>query len=266
MGNHHYLSFGKMDHIRLLTLRRPEVMNALNRELTAELHSVLDELPSMFPLVRVLILTGEGRGFCSGADLARMASSSSENRRSGLPAGQRRRRTQELAPGLRSIPQPVVAAVNGAAIGAGLSLALASDIRIASESARFSSIFVKRGLVPDTAASATIAAIAGHAVAAEMSLSDLIYDASWALRNGLVSRIVPAEDLMVEAMEIANEIASNPPLAVRQTKRLMRSQSPDWHDAIQYEDAAAEPLRDTKDHKEAILSFVEKRPPKYTGA
>ena len=265
MGHYDYLSFEKRDFIGLLTLRRPEVMNALNRELTAEVHSVLDELPSMFPQVRVLVLTGEGRGFCSGADMSRMASSFSGNRTSPSPAGQRRRRTQELAPGLRSIPQPVVAAVNGAAIGAGLSVALACDIRIASETARFSSIFVKRGLVPDTAASATIAAIAGHAVAAEMSLTGLIYDASWALRHGLVSRIVPADDLMVEAMNIANEIASNPPLAVRQTKQLMRAQLPDWHDAIRHEDAAAEPLRSTSDHKEAVLAFVEKRLPKYTG-
>jgi enoyl-CoA hydratase/carnithine racemase len=265
MGIYRYLSFEKREHIGLLTLRRPEVMNALNREITAELHSALDELPAMFPMVRVLVLTGEGRGFCSGADLSRMGSSGSENRRSQPPGGGRRRRIQELALSLRSIPQPVVAAVNGAAAGAGLSLALACDIRIASESARFSSIFVKRGLVPDTAASTTIAAIAGHAVAAEMSLTGRIYDAQWALSNRLVSKVVPAGDLMDEAMDIANEIASNPPLAVRQTKKLLRAGSPDWHDTIQQEDTAADPLYGTRDQDEAVQAFLEKRRPEYTG-
>ena len=162
MKSYKNLSFSVSDHIGLLTFDRPEVMNALNRELTLELHEILDELPAKFPEIRVLVITGNGEAFCSGADLSRMGTSGSENRRSRDTTSKGRRRIQELAQAIRNIPQPVVAAINGAAVGAGLSIALATDIRIATYKARFSSIFVKRGLVPDTAASATIKAIAGH--------------------------------------------------------------------------------------------------------
>lgn len=265
MKNYKNLSFRVDDHIGLLTLDRPEVMNALNRELTLEFHELLDELPGKFPEIRVLVITGNGKAFCSGADLSRMGASGSENRRNRDRSDQSRRRIQELAPAIRNLPQPVVSAINGAAVGAGLSIALATDIRIATEKARFSAIFVKRGLVPDTAASATIKAIAGHGIAAEMSLTGKIYDAEWALSKGLVNEVVGATSLLDKCMEVAREIAANPPLAVRQTKQLLRVRMEDWHQIIADEDSAGEMLYDTEDQKEAVRAFLEKRKPKYIG-
>ena len=265
MKNYKNLSFRVDAHIGLLTLNRPEVMNALNRELTLEFHELLDELPGKFPEIRVLVITGNGKAFCSGADLSRMGASGSENRRNRDRSDQSRRRIQELAPAIRNLPQPVVSAINGAAVGAGLSIALATDIRIATEKARFSAIFVKRGLVPDTAASATIKAIAGHGIAAEMSLTGKIYDAEWALSKGLVNEVVGPAKLLDKCMEVAREIAANPPLAVRQTKQLLRVRMEDWHQIISDEDSAGEMLYDTEDQKEAVRAFLEKRKPKYMG-
>ena len=265
MKNYKNLSFRVDAHIGLLTLNRPEVMNALNRELTLEFHELLDELPGKFPEIRVLVITGNGKAFCSGADLSRMGASGSENRRNRDRSDQSRRRIQELAPAIRNLPQPVVSAINGAAVGAGLSIALATDIRIATEKARFSAIFVKRGLVPDTAASATIKAIAGHGIAAEMSLTGKIYDAEWALSKGLVNEVVGPASLLDKCMEVASEIAANPPLAVRQTKQLLRVRMEDWHQIISEEDSAGEMLYDTEDQKEAVRAFLEKRKPKYMG-
>ena len=265
MKNYKNLSFSVNDHIGFLTLDRPELMNALNRELTLEFHEILDELPGLFPEIRVLVITGNGSAFCSGADLSRMGSSGSENRRSKDKSTPGRRRIQELAPAIRNLPQPVIAAVNGAAVGAGLSIALASDIRIASEKSRFSAIFVKRGLVPDTAASATINAIAGHGIAAEMSLTGKIYDAESALSKGLENDVVAPSALLDECMRLAIEIAGNPPLAVRQTKQLLRVRMDDWNDIVSDEDSAGEMLYDTEDQKEAVRAFLEKRKPNYIG-
>ena len=267
MGKYENLSFEKINHTGVITLRRGSVMNALNREITLEFHSVLEALPEMFPEVRVVVITGEGRGFCSGADLSRMASGGSENRRiPGNGSGQTGMlRIQELAASIRSIPQPVIAAINGAAVGAGFSLALACDIRIASQDAKFSAIFVRRGLVPDTAASATLSEIAGHSVAAEMCLTGRIYDAEWAESHGLVSRIVESQFLMSEALEFADDISSNPPLAVKNTKQLLRSGYRDWVDSVADEDFYGSPLYDTYDQKEAVQAFLEKRSPVYKG-
>jgi len=263
MSDYRYISFCRESHTGVITLRRPQVMNALNKEITQELHQILEEIPSYFPDIRVIILTGEGRGFCSGADLSRMGTGGSENRRENSKNG--RKRIQELAQAFRDLPQPVIAAINGPAVGAGFSLAMASDIRIASESSRFSAIFVRRGLVPDTAASNTVVAVAGFAVAAEMSLTGSIYSSSWALSKGLVSKVVPDELLMPTAIEIAAIISANPPLAVRNTKKLLHVRTPDWSVIVENEDNMGSELYDTKDQKEAVAAFLEKRKPNYIG-
>ena len=252
------------DHTAVLTLCRPDVMNALDRRLTSELHGALVEVGNLFPEVRALILTGEGRGFCSGADLAEMGLSLSGDG-ARRPVVDRSLRIQGLASRIRGLPQPVIAAVNGAAVGAGLSLALASDIRIASEAARFSCIFVRRSLVPDTAASYTLAALAGQGVANEMALTGRIYNAEWALGAGLVSRVVAPEDLMEEARSFARDVAVNPPLAVRETKRLMWRHSPSWEEVVALEDEAAAPLSGTEDQRESVRAFLESRGPVFRG-
>jgi 2-(1,2-epoxy-1,2-dihydrophenyl)acetyl-CoA isomerase len=170
-----------------------------------------------------------------------------------------------VAPRLPLIPQPVIAAVNGVAAGAGLSIALASDVRVASDKARFSSIFIKRAGVPDNGASYLLPALAGMGVAAEMSLTGRIYDAQWAYRVGLVNMVVPADRLMEEAKSLAEEIASNPPLAVRATKQLLNGHVPKLQEVDRLEREANVPARDSEDRREAILSFLEKREPVYKG-
>ena len=256
-------------HVAVLTLNRPEKLNAFDRRLTSEFHAALDEVEAEFPETRVLVLTGEGRGFCSGADVSQQAEnlSPSGNRTAGL-------RERDVAftesiltvgPHVQRIPQPVVAAINGVAAGAGLSIALACDVRIASEQARFSSIFIKRSLVPDNGISYTLPAIAGMGLAREMALTGRIYYAQWAEQAGLVNMVVSADKLMEEAKTLAAEIASNPPLAIRATKQLMNSHIPDLYQVARLEDEANAPVIDTEDRREAVLSFIEKRQPGYTG-
>jgi 2-(1,2-epoxy-1,2-dihydrophenyl)acetyl-CoA isomerase len=263
------LNLERSGHIAILTLNRPEKLNALNQQLTQEFHAALDEVAGEFPDIRVLIITGAGRGFCSGADVGDQAEALSQPQNQGPPKYDTEAAFNEsilaLGPHVPQIPQPVIAAVNGVAAGAGLSIALASDIRVASDQARFSCIFVKRSLVPDNGASYFLPALAGMGVAAEMALTGRVYDAPWALQVGLVNTVVPAEQLMEQAKSLAQEIASNPPLAVRATKQLLTSQVSDLYRVARAEYEANEPFRYGEDRREAILSFLEKRQPVYKG-
>jgi 2-(1,2-epoxy-1,2-dihydrophenyl)acetyl-CoA isomerase len=246
-------------HIATITLSRPEKLNALNSRMTAELHAALDEL-SKENNVRVVILTGSGRGFCSGADvnelLEKPEAPSDNIRESSLNA---------LSYHIRRNQQPVIAAINGVAAGAGLAIALASDIRLASEEASFSCIFIKRSFVPDAGSSYTLQRLVGLGIAMEMALTGNIYDASWALEKGLVNRVVPADRLMEEAMELANIIASNPPLCVRSTREILYDNDEDLFGVLEKESASNIILGSSEDSIESVNSFLEKRPPVYRG-
>jgi 2-(1,2-epoxy-1,2-dihydrophenyl)acetyl-CoA isomerase len=250
------------DHVVTFTLNRPDSLNALDRELTLALYDALDEVEARFPDERVLVLTGNGRGFCSGADVHRLAA----GLRGEIPASRRNRPIVELGPRLRSVPQPIVAAVNGVAAGAGLALALASDIRIASTEARFTSVFVKRALVPDTGTTYTLERVVGPGVAAEMSLTGKVFGAKWAERVGLVNEVVEPARLLESALSIAREIAANPPVTIRETKRLMDQAAPDLNEIVRREAETNRRFADTHDRREAILAFVEKRTPVFTGS
>ncbi len=257
----------KTGHVAVLTLNRPEKLNAFDRQLSGEFHAALNEVEAGFPDIRALVLTGAGRGFCSGADVSILA----EDRPSGQESDQRDTHAKAvssviaLGPRLPQLPQPVIAAVNGVAAGAGLAIALASDIRVASDQARFSSVFIKRAMVPDNCASYFLPSLAGWGVAAEMALTGRIYDAQQALQMGLVNNVVPADRLMEEARTLAEEIASNPPLAVRSTKQLLISHMPDLARVARQEYAANAPSNGSEDKREAVMSFIEKRAPVYHG-
>ena len=229
----------------------------------------LDEVAAGFPDTRVLILTGEGRGFCSGADVSDFAEALSPltDRGSGQQESEAAFDESILpeGPHIQRIPQPGVAAINGVAAGAGLAIALACDIRISSEKGRFSAVFIKRSLVPDNGCSYLLPAVPGMGVALEMALTGRIYDAQWALQVGLVNMVVSADDLMDEAKVLSAEISSNPPLAVRATKQLTNSHLPDIYRIAQLEHAANGPSADSEDRREATLSFIEKRQPGYKG-
>ena len=256
----------RQGQVAVITLQRPDRLNAINRQMAQELHDVFDQLAGEFPETRVLIITGEGRGFCSGADVGDLAKRMAKGTDDDLgDAGQGPSITMRLAPHLRELPQPVIAAVNGVAAGAGLGIALSCDIRIASDSARFTSVFVKRSLMPDAGVSQILGALTGPGIAAEMALTGRVYDAQWALAKGLVNQVVPDGELMSQAESLAQEIAANPPLAVRATKELLNSHQPDLNLVIQAEHRANDAVRGTADQKEAVQAFLEKREPKFTG-
>tara|TARA_B110000263_G_C15162508_1_gene443062 strand:- start:35 stop:802 length:768 start_codon:yes stop_codon:yes gene_type:complete len=243
------------NHIATITLNRPSVLNALSANLTSELHQVLDKI-SINNNVWVVILTGSGRGFCSGADV-------SEWGKPDRPVPTRP--LVELGIHIRETPQPVIAAINGIAAGAGLTIAISSDIRIASSDARFSSIFVKRSIVLDTGASYLLPKLVGPGIASEMSLTGNVYDADWALRVGLVNKVVSPENLMLEVHVMAQDLLSNPPLAVQSIKKMMNSEDPDMNRIVKMEVQATALLRETKDSVEAVDAFKEKRSPIYRG-
>ena len=261
-----HIELQRRGHVAVITLQRPDRLNALNRQMGLELHEVLDLLAGEFPAVRAVVITGAGRGFCSGADVGDMPKRMAEAGAKGDNADDGPSITMRLAPHLREIPQPVIAAVNGVAAGAGLGIALACDIRIASDTARFTSVFVKRSLVPDAGVSQILSALAGPGIAAEMAFTGRIYDAQWALAKGLVNQVFPAEELMSQAESLAQEIAAKPPLAVKATKELFNSHYPDLNQVIMTEHRANDPVRGTADQTEAIQAFLEKREPKFTGA
>ena len=265
-GEYTVLKLERTGHVATITLNRPERLNALNTALSLDFHNALDEVADD-PDIRAVIITGAGRGFCSGADVGQMQNSLEGQgggpaplQRIGMPAG-----VSELTPHLRRIPQPVIAAVNGVAAGGGLGVVLASDIRIASEAARFSCVFIRRSLVPDSSVSYTLPRLVGMGVAMEMALTGNVYDAQWALEKGLVNRVVPAENLLDDAMELAQTIASNAPIVTRSTKKLLYRHETDLEEIYPVERASNGPSANSEDRKEAVRAFMEKRQPVFKG-
>jgi 2-(1,2-epoxy-1,2-dihydrophenyl)acetyl-CoA isomerase len=236
----------------------------LSETLTRELIEALEGLVGD-PEVRALVLTGEGRGFCSGADLGGMADE--------YRGGGRARPSDLLDEGYAKIvrlmveaPKPVIAAVNGVAAGAGLSLALACDLRVASEAATFSMAFVRIGLVPDSGASYFLPRIVGAAAALELSITGERIDAERALGMGLVSRVSAVDSLIADASALAAELAALPTKAIALTKELLRDASSlSLGEALALESRVQDAATQTEDHREGVLAFLDKRTPEFRG-
>ena len=257
---HEHILFDQAGHVACVTLSRPDKLNALTSRMAVDLHSVLEAIAADDD-IRAVILTGAGRGFCSGADVNELLAVGPDAEAAPPESG-----ITALSARIRQMPQPVIAAVNGVAAGAGLAIAIACDMRIASHDAGFSSIFVKRSLVPDAGASLLLPRLVGPGVAIEMALTGAVYDAQWALEKGLVCRVVPAERLMEEARALAGEVASNPPLAVRATRKLLyEGDDAALAAAMRRESEANDLLSATDDAREAVRAFLEKRLPVYRG-
>jgi len=215
--------------------------------------------------VRVIVITGAGKGFCSGGDVKAMH----ESKQSGTG----RPLIDKVAPlrdrvllAMRDAPQPIIAAVNGAAAGAGMNLALGCDIRIASTAARFGETFAKRGLHPDWGGTYFLPRLVGMAKACEMIFTGDMIDAQEALRLGIVSAVYPPEELMPAVRELAGKIAAGPPVAIRLAKRaLYHGESADLRSALEFETFAQNVCSETEDAREGIRAFVEKRPPQFQG-
>jgi enoyl-CoA hydratase/carnithine racemase len=250
-----------------LTLNDPERRNPISGPDMINALVAAIEAADRADNVSVVILTGAGASFSSGGDMNKMQPGA--GLRDPLPARtvtNYRRGIQRLPVLFQSIDVPIIAAVNGPAIGAGCDLACMCDIRIAAESARFAESFVKIGLVPGDGGAWLLPRVVGFAKAAELALTGATITASEALACGLVSRVVPDAELMATANQIADQIAANPPIAVRMTKRLLReAQGASLTNVLEMSSAMQALAHATADHDEAVQSFLEKRRPTFAG-
>src|SRR5499426_1707829 len=264
MTDYQSLIYEVKDAIATLTLNRPERLNALGGTLRDDLYDAVLRA-SEDADVRVIVVTGAGKGFCAGGDVKAM------NERKEQGGG--RSLEEKVAPGrdrtvlaLRDAPKPVIAAVNGAAAGAGMNLALACDIRLASTSAKFAQAFVKRGLHPDWGGTYFLPRLVGMAKACELIFTGEIIDAQEALRLGIVNAVYAPEELMPAARDLARRIAAGPPVAIRLAKRaLYHSEETDLRGALEFETFAQNVCSETEDAREGIRAFVEKRAPSFKG-
>jgi enoyl-CoA hydratase/carnithine racemase len=254
--------------IALVTLNQPEKRNPISGlEMIDALEAAMRALDADIG-VRAVILTGAGSAFSSGGDINAMVAKRS-SLRDPVPAQTRRNYKagiQRLPLLFEALEVPVIAAVNGPAIGAGCDLACMCDVRIAGESAKFAESFVKLGIVPGDGGAWLLPRIIGFAKASELALTGDLLDAAEALACGLVSRVVPDDRLVAEARVVADKIAANPPHAVRMTKRLLREATRATLANILELSAAMQALgHATADHDEAVGAFIEKRRPSFTG-
>ena len=265
-GGYETLLVRKDGAIDWLTLNRPDSLNALNRTMQLELQHYFGELATDYG-VRVVVLAGAGRGFCAGLDLKEASS----GELGGGPASGLRlqRRVSEIIVRMRRAPQPIVALVNGAASGGGFALALASDIRMASPSARMNSAAIRIGLSGcDIGISYFLPRLVGSALASELLLTGRFIDAPRALAVGLVSRVVAGDDLAAAGKEVAEEILSNAPLGVRLTKECLNASldAGSLEAVIALEDRQQILAAQTGDLREGMAAFLEKRTARYTDA
>ncbi|MCY3837771.1 MAG: enoyl-CoA hydratase/isomerase family protein [Gammaproteobacteria bacterium] len=255
----------RVGHVAVLTLNRPHKLNALDGELR---DSMLDAIGTIRTDddVRAVVCTGAGRGFCSGADLT------SGGRGEPAPPTQNDQLDdlgwvgrQALA--VYGLDKPVIAAVNGVAAGAGMSLALACDMRVGSENARFKTVFIERNLSPDSGMSFFLPRIVGYSRAADLIYTSRTVDAEEAHRIGLLDRLVDHDELLERAIELASQMADWPPLALRVSKRVLQHNVEcDLGTALRYElTSLSYGNRAVNDRRESLAAFREKRKPSYTG-
>jgi enoyl-CoA hydratase/carnithine racemase len=261
-----FLKYEQDGHIVTLTMNEPERRNPLTGNTAVQEFRTAIERIEDDRSVRAVIVTGAGTAFSSGGNIRDM-----ERHASGNLAGMEirqdyRRGIQQLPLALFNLEVPVIAAVNGAAIGAGLDLACMCDIRIASEQAKFAESFVKLGIIPGDGGAWLLPRIIGLSRAAELTFTGQMIDAKQALEWNLVSRVVPQDELLTTAQGIAQAIAANPPHAVRLAKRLLREGMHCRLDTLLEMSAAYQALsHQTADHREAVSAFIEKRPPSFNG-
>ena len=250
----------QVDRVLTITLNRPDVLNALNRAVHDGIHAGLTQAAGD-PGIRAVVITGAGRGFCVGQDLQEFSSGARD------VAGNLRTNYHRNVLAIRALEKPVIAAVNGPAAGAGLSLALACDVRIASDAASFVPAFISIGLVPDSGGTWLARRLLGSARAFEWFTTGRRLDPEEARSWGLVSEVVAAAELAERAQEVARLFAAMPTRAVWETKRLLDgAETNTFDEQLELEARAQAELTKTHDFHEGVAAFLAKRPPEFTGA
>jgi len=263
--------FEQQGRVGVITLNRPERLNAWTWKMNAEIADAITRCNDDDG-VGAVVITGAGRGFCSGADMGtfdraierrEQATSDEERRAASAPPPALQREAPEI--GFYQQSKPIICAINGPAIGVGLTMTLTMDLRIASDQARFSMRFVRMGIVPEASSTLYLPQIVGLSNALELSLTGRIIDAQEALRYGLVSRVVPHDRLLPETMALAREIADNPTDAVRAAKQLLhRNMIEQDREAVRRREGAVITKQyESANHKEAVRAFIEKRQPVF---
>jgi 2-(1,2-epoxy-1,2-dihydrophenyl)acetyl-CoA isomerase len=254
--------------IAVLTLNRPDAMNALGEPGDGEAVAAACAEINSDSSIRCAILTGAGKGFSAGGNVKAM-----QNRTGafgGDPATVRngyRGNVHMIVNALFNLETPLVAAVNGAAIGLGCDVACMADIRISSDTAKFGVTFLKLGLIPGDGGAWLLPRVVGFSRACELLFTGDVIDAATALEWGLVSRVVPSDQLMPEAMALAEKISKQPPGALRLAKTLLRQGQTASYSTVMEMSAAAQALmHHTRDHEEGVAAILEKREPRFTGA
>jgi 2-(1,2-epoxy-1,2-dihydrophenyl)acetyl-CoA isomerase len=258
--------------VEIITLNKPDRLNAIGAAIREEVHAAI-EAAGADDAVRAAIITGAGRGFCSGADLSGAATRAAGGGGIPSPTTQTDRLDEDgwvgrWAKRFALFDKPLIAAVNGVAAGAGMSMALACDIRVGSTNARFKTVFIERNLSPDSGMSYFLPRIVGYSRAADLVFSSRAVNADEAYRIGLLDRLVEPDALIDEAVKLGEEMAQWPPLALRMSKRvLQRNQDAELDDALRYESVALGfARRAAADTRESIAAFAEKRKGVYTGS
>jgi len=254
------------DNIATITLNRPERLNAISGGMLASFSEAFREADHDRN-VRVIILTGAGRGFCAGLDLKEQGDSANGNSVNGAAVGVSKFDLANSPPiVLHQTDKPVICALNGAAAGYGMDLALGCDIRIAADTAKLAAVFTKRGVLPESGGTWLLPRLIGWEKAAEIAFLGKVLSAQESLEYGLVRKVVPADRLMDEARALAGEMAKNAPLAVQATKRMMRLSMEETFEAnVHHVFLQLLPLFRSQDFTEGVKAFIERREPQFEG-
>jgi len=248
----------------VVTLNRPEALNALTTQVAVDVTSAFAEARQRS--ARAIILTGAGRAFCAGGDLREMQRIAKHEGRLEAFFDEPLQLLHDCVLLIRNTPLPVIAAVNGAASGAGCNLALACDLVIAGESAKFNEAFIRIGLTPDCGGTFILPRLTGWKIAAELMMTGDVVTAARAREGGMINAVVKDSDLMSEAFKLAARLAAAPTLALARIKRLLeQSATNDLAAQLELERSTQIESGRTRDFREGVAAFLEKRPPEFTG-